>query len=132
MKLKRRIIFFAILLTFTSVSAAAIEFNNDQFAVGNDVTSNTNYELFKDKHSIYNVSYSKDNSDIYKINYNNLFEDQNKQISFKNEKVKKSKKTSLLMLCSLTVLLCLLVVLCTNIYYAHRRRKNEYKDQYKC
>lgn len=128
MKLKRRIIFFAILLTFTSVSAAAIEFNNDQFAVGNDVTSNTNYELFKDKHSIYNVSYSKDNSDIYKINYNNLFEDQNKQISFKNEKVKKSKKTSSLMLCSLTVLLCLLVVLCTNIYYAHRRRKNEYKD----
>lgn len=128
MKLKRRIIFFAILLTFTSVSAAAIEFNNEQFAVGNDVTSNINYELFKDKHSIYNVSYSNDNRDIYKINYNNLFEDQNKQISFKNEKVKKSKKTSLLMLCSLTVLLCLLVVLCTNIYYAHRRRKNEYKD----
>lgn len=128
MKLKRRIIFFAILLTFTSVSAAAIEFNNNQFAVGNDVTSNTNYELFKDKHSIYNVSYSNDNSDIYKINYNNLFEDQNKQISFKNEKVKKTKKTSLLMLCSLTLLLCLVVVLCTNIYYAHRRRKNEYKD----
>lgn len=121
MKLKKSIIFFAILLTFTSVSAAAIEFNNDQFAVGNDVTSNTNYELFKDKHSIYNVSYSNDNSDIYKINYNNLFEDQNKQISFINEKVKKSKKTSLLMLCSLTVLLCLLVVIFTNIYYAHRR-----------
>lgn len=128
MKLKRSIIFLAILLTFTSVSAAAIEFNNDQFAVGNDVTSNTNYELFKDKHSIYNVSYSNDNRDIYKINYNNLFDDQNKQISFKNEKVQKSKKTSLLMLCSLTVLLCLLVVLCTNIYYAHRRRMNEYND----
>ena len=127
MKLKRSIIFFAILLTSSSVSAAAIEFNNDQFAVGNDVTSNTNYELFKDKQFIYNVSYSNDNSDIYKINYNNLFDDQNKQISFKNEKVKESNKTSLLMLCSLTVLLCLLVVLFTNIYYAHRRRKNEYK-----
>ena len=128
MKLKRSIIFLTILLTSSSVSAAAIEFNNDQFAVGNDVTSNTNYELFKDKQSIYNVSYSNDDSDIYKINYNNLFDDQNKQISFKNEKAKESKKTSLLMLCSLTVLLCLLVVLCTNIYYAHRRRKNEYKD----
>lgn len=128
MKLKRSIIFFAILLTSSSVSAAAIEFNNDQFAVGNDVTSNTNYELFKDKHSIYNESYSYDNSYIYKINYNNLFEDQNKQISFKNENVKESKKTPLLMLCSLTVLLCLLVVFFTNIYYAHRRRKNEYKD----
>lgn len=128
MKLKRSIIFFVILLTSSLVSAAAIEFNNDQFAVGNDVTSNTNYELFKDKQFIYNVSYSNDNSDIYKINYNNLFDDQNKQISFMNEKVKESKKTSLLMLCSLTVLLCLLVVLCTNIYYAHRRRKNEYKD----
>lgn len=128
MKLKRSIIFFAILLTFSSLSAAAIEFNNDQFAVGNDVTSNINYELFKDKQFIYNVSYSNDNSDIYKINYNNLFDDQNKQILFKNEKVKGSKKTSLLMLCFLTVLLCLLVVFCTNIYYAHRRRKNEYKD----
>lgn len=128
MKLKRSIIFFVILLTSSAVSAAAIEFNNDQFAVGNDVTSNTNYELFKDKQFIYNVSYSNDNSDIYKINYNNLFDDQNKQISFKNEKVKESKKTSLLMLCSLTVLLCLIVVLFTNIYYAHRRRKNEYKD----
>lgn len=128
MKLKRSIIFFVILLTSSSVSAAAIEFNNDQFAVGNDVTSNTNYELFKDKQFIYNVSYSNDNSDIYKINYNNLFDDQNKQISFKNEKVRESKKISLLMLCSLTVLLCLLVVLFTNIYYAHRRRKNEYKD----
>lgn len=132
MKLKRSIIFFVILLTFSSVSAAAIEFNNDQFAVGNDVTSNTNYELFKDKQFIYNVSYSNGDSDIYKINYNNLFDDQNKQISFKNEKVKERKKTSLLMLCSLTVLLCLLVVLFTNIYYAHRRRKNEYKDKYKC
>lgn len=132
MKLKRSIIFFAILLTFSSVSAAAIEFNNDQFAVGNDVTSNTNYELFKDKQFIYNVSYSNGDSDIYKINYNNLFDDQNKQISFKNEKVKERKKTSLLMLCSLTVLLCLLVVLFTNIYYALRRRKNEYKDKYKC
>lgn len=128
MKLKRSIIFFVILLTSSSVSAAAIEFNNDQFAVGNDVTSNTNYELFKNKQFIYNVSYSNDNSDIYKINYNNLFDDQNKQVSFKNEKVKGSKKTSLLMLCSLTVLLSLLVVLFTNIYYAHRRRKNEYKD----
>lgn len=128
MKLKRRIIIFAILLTFTSVSAAAIEFNNNQFAVGNDVTSNTNYELFKDKQSIYNVSYSNYNRDIYKINYNNLFEDQNKQISFKNEKVNESKKTPLLTLCSLTLLLCLLVVIFTNIYYAHRRRKNEYKD----
>ncbi len=128
MKLKRSMIFFAILLTSSSVSAAAIEFSNDQFAVGNDVTSNTNYELFKDKQFIYNVSYSNDNSDIYKINYNNLFEDQNKQISFKNENVKESKKTPLLTLCSLTLLLCLLVVLFTNIYYAHRRRKNEYKD----
>lgn len=128
MKLKRNIIFFAILLTSSSVSAAAIEFNNDQFAVGNDVTSNTSYELFKDKHSIYNVSYSNYNSDIYKINYNNLFEGQNKQISFKNENVKESKKAPLLTLCSLTLLLCLLVVFFTNIYYAHRRRKNEYKD----
>ena len=128
MKLKRNIIFFAILLTSSSVSAAAIEFNNDQFAVGNDVTNITNYELFKDKHSIYNVSYSNYNSDIYKINYNNLFEDQNKQISFKNENVKESKITPLLTLCSLTLLLCLLVVFFTNIYYAHRRRKNEYKD----
>ncbi len=127
--IKKLISFLILIVTMSSFSASVIDVDKYQEGSGTDVTSLTSYPLFKNQESIYKVTVDLNQKQIYKLNYDNYFAFDNTQIKInKDEPIKKDINWFLVLV---IIIIIFLVIYFTNAYYIYRRRKNDYKSQYK-